>query len=59
MEPISFIINNAEEGGYFAEALGVGIFAEGETIDDLERNIKSGIDCYYADDTVRSFTLIY
>lgn len=59
MEAVKFMVNPAEEGGYRAEAIGLGIFAEGDTIDDLEQNILSGISCYYDDNEVRTFTLIY
>ena len=44
---LKVIIHEAEEGGYYAEAVGVAIFAEGETMTDLKENIRSGIECYY------------
>jgi len=47
MKELTFLVHEAEEGGYYAEAVGVGIFAEGDTLDDLKENIKSGIECYY------------
>lgn len=47
MKELTFLVHEAEEGGYYAEAVGVGIFAEGETMDDLKKNIRSGIECYY------------
>jgi predicted RNase H-like HicB family nuclease len=52
MKEITFLIHEAEEGGYYAEAIGVGIFAEGESMDELKKSIKSGIERYYenADD---------
>lgn len=59
MEIIQFTVNPSEEGGFYTEAVGLGIFAEGDTIDDLEQNILSGISCYYDDNEVRTFTLIY
>ena len=46
---IVFLIHEAEEGGYYAEAVGVGIFAEGETLEELKKSIRSGIDCYFQD----------
>lgn len=49
MKELLFLVHEAEEGGYYAEAVGVGIFAEGETIDLLKTNIKSGIECYFED----------
>ncbi len=47
MKEITFLVHEAEEGGYYAEAANVGIFAEGDTIADLKENIKGGIECYY------------
>jgi predicted RNase H-like HicB family nuclease len=47
MKEIIFLVHEAEEGGYYAEAVGVGIFAEGDTMDELKKSIKSGIECYY------------
>ena len=47
MKEIIFLVKEAEEGGYYAEAVGVGIFAEGDTVADLKENIKSGINCYF------------
>ncbi len=40
---ITFLVNEAEEGGYYAEAIGYGIFAEGDSIDELNQNIRSVI----------------
>jgi predicted RNase H-like HicB family nuclease len=47
MKELLFLIHEAEEGGFYAEAVGVGIFAEGETVEELKESIKSGIECYY------------
>ena len=41
------MVHEAEEGGYYAEAVGMGIFAEGDTMDELKKSVKSGIECYY------------
>ncbi len=37
MKEITFIVHEAVEGGYYAESVEVGIFAEGETIDDIKK----------------------
>jgi predicted RNase H-like HicB family nuclease len=42
---ITFIVHEAQEGGYYAESEEVAIFAEGETVKELKDNIKSGIEC--------------
>jgi len=47
MKELKFLLHEAEEGGYYAEAAGVGIFAEGDTVEELKKSIKSGIECYY------------
>jgi len=47
MKELMFLLHEAEEGGYYAEAAGVGIFAEGDTVEELKKSIKSGIECYY------------
>ncbi len=47
MKEITFLVNEAEEGGYYAEAVGAGIFAEGETLEEVRENIRSGIECFY------------
>jgi predicted RNase H-like HicB family nuclease len=47
MKELTFLVHEAEEGGYYAEAAGVGIFAEGVTVDELKKSIKSGIECYF------------
>ena len=47
MTEIIFIVQEAEEGGYYAKSEGPAIFAEGDTIDDLKTSIKGGVECYY------------
>lgn len=51
MKELMFLVHEAEEGGYHAEAVGVGIFAEGDTMEELKKSIKSGIECYYENTT--------
>jgi predicted RNase H-like HicB family nuclease len=46
---ITFLVREAEEGGYYAEGMEAAIFAEGETMEELKKNIKGGIDCFYGD----------
>ena len=40
------------DGGYSAGALGYGIHTQAETLDELRRNIKEAVDCYF-DETMR------
>ena len=35
------------DGGWSASALGFGIHTEGETLDELRRNVREAVDCYF------------
>ncbi len=41
------------DGGYCASALGYGIHTEGETIDEVRRNVREAVECYFDEGTVR------
>jgi predicted RNase H-like HicB family nuclease len=43
IKEVTFLVHQAVEGGYHAEAVGIGIFAEGETIEELKESIKGGM----------------
>ncbi len=47
MNEIIFLIKEADEGGYTAEALGHHIFTEADTIDELKNMIKDAVDCHF------------
>ena len=37
------------DGGYSAGALGFGIHTQGDTIEDLHRDVREAVDCYFDD----------
>ena len=41
------------DGGYSASALGFGIHTQGDTMDDLRRNVREAVDCYFDESTER------
>ena len=47
MSEIIFIVENSDEGGYTAKALGYSIHTEGETLDELKENIKDAVKCHF------------
>jgi predicted RNase H-like HicB family nuclease len=47
MSEIIFIVENSDEGGYIARALGYSIYTEGETLDELKENIKDAVKCHF------------
>ncbi|MCE7042107.1 2-oxoisovalerate dehydrogenase [Dyadobacter sp. CY312] len=51
MKEIIFLINEAEEGGFTARALGESIFTDAETMDELKTNIQEAIECHFDNPT--------
>lgn len=48
MSEIIFEVSEDElDGDYSASALGFGIHTEGETLDELRRNVREAVDCYF------------
>jgi predicted RNase H-like HicB family nuclease len=47
MKEIIFIIEEDPEGGYNAQDLGYSIFTEGETKEELKKNIKEALRCHF------------
>ena len=52
MKEVIFVINEAPEGGYVAEALGLSIFTQGDDWENLKFNIIEAVSCHF-DDTVQ------
>ena len=42
-----FVIEDADEGGYTAKALGASIFTEADTIDELRDQIRDAVRCHF------------
>jgi predicted RNase H-like HicB family nuclease len=47
MREIIFILEEDIEEGYTARALEVPIFTQGETLDEVKKNIKDALRCYF------------
>lgn len=55
---ITFEVTEDElDGGYSASALGYGIHTEGDSIEDIRRNVREAVDCYF-DETMERPGLI-
>jgi len=44
---IIFSVEESPEGGYEARALGHSIFTQGDTMDELKRNVREAIQCHF------------
>ena len=40
-------------GGYAASAVGYGIHTEGDTVEELRRNVKEAVECYFDETMAR------
>ncbi|MEQ8904292.1 2-oxoisovalerate dehydrogenase [Ekhidna sp.] len=59
MSEIIFIVEESNEGGFEAKALGESIFTDGETIEELKQNIKDAIQCHFDKDAPKVVRLHY
>ena len=58
MSEIIFEVTEDEvEGGYSASALGHGIHTQGDSVEEIRRNVEEAVDCYF-DDTMSRPKLI-
>ncbi len=49
MSEIIFEVREADEGGFWARALGHSIFTQGEDWNDLRTMVKDAVTCHFAD----------
>lgn len=54
MTEIVFQVTEDEaDGGYTASALGYGIHTQGDSIEEIRRNVKEAVECYFDDSMPR------
>ena len=51
MNEIIFLVEDADEGGFTARALGESIFTDGNDLDDLRKNIRDAVSCHFDPET--------
>ncbi len=59
MTEIIFIVEDDPEGGFTCKALGLPIFTEAESFDELRKNIKEAVQCHFNDDIKRIIRIHY
>ena len=50
VKEIIFLVEEDPEGGYTAKALEHSIFPEGETLEEVKKNIKDALRCHFNDE---------
>jgi hypothetical protein len=49
MSEIIFLVEEAAEGGFIAQALGHAIFTEAESLDELRASVREAVACHFDD----------
>jgi hypothetical protein len=49
MNELIFLVEEAPEGGYTARSLGVSIFTEADTLEELQNQIRDAVRCHFDD----------
>lgn len=44
---VVFMVEEAPEGGYTARALGVSIFTEADSLDELQERVRDAVHCHF------------
>ena len=52
MTEILFIVEESEEGGYKAHAVGASIVTEADTLEELREMVRDAVRCHFDDDDV-------
>jgi predicted RNase H-like HicB family nuclease len=47
MTEIVFIVEESQDGGYFAKALGESIITQADTLSELREMIKDAVKCHF------------
>ena len=53
MSEIVFLVEQAAEGGFTAQALGEDIFTQAETLDGLREQIRDAVRCHFPQEQTR------
>ena len=49
MSEILFLVEEADEGGFVAQAASHSIFTEAGTLEELRRNVREAVDSHFED----------
>lgn len=49
MEEVIFLVEESDDGGLIAKGMGVSIFTEADTIEELRSAVKEAVQCHFED----------
>jgi hypothetical protein len=47
MNELIFLVEDAPEGGYTARALGISIFTEADSLEELREQVRDAVRCHF------------
>ena len=47
MNEIIFLIEDSQDGGFIARALGYSIYTDADTVAELHQNIRDAVSCHF------------
>lgn len=56
---IIFLVEEAQDGGYQAKALGFSIFTEAESYEEVKESIKDAVKCHFEETSIPKITRIH
>ena len=59
MKEIVFIVEESQDGGYFARAVSHSIFTQGETMEELRTLISDAIRCHFVDEEMPTYVHLH
>ena len=59
MKEIIFIVEEDPEGGYNAQSVGYSVFTEGETLEELKKNVKDALKCHFEKEDLPLFIRLH
>ena len=59
MKEIVFIIEESQDGGYFARAVNHSIFTQGDTIPELKSMISDAVRCHFVEDEMPAYVHLH
>ena len=57
MEEVIFIVEESQDGGFIAKGLGVSIYTEADSMEELRVAVKDAVLCHFDDDKKRIIRL--
>jgi len=59
MKEIIFVVEEDPEGGYTAKALGYSIYTQGETLEEIKKNIKDALKCHFKENEIPLYVRLH